>query len=61
MEPYISVTPPGNTYGAFLDVQSLHVEQYLNKILDVAAKLKEVDPRYGHARIFDAVHRTKGG
>lgn len=56
---YISATGPGNSYGAFLDAQSLQVEQYLAKMINTADKVKQIDARCGQARILNSTHRMR--
>ena len=56
---YIATTAIGNTFGAFLDPESLQVEQYLKRSVRVAMMVREVDERCGQARILSSTSRLR--
>ncbi|PVH78005.1 hypothetical protein DL98DRAFT_462958 [Cadophora sp. DSE1049] len=43
---YVAVTASGNTYGAFIDAQSLQVDHYLCRISEVGDRIYAMDPEH---------------
>jgi hypothetical protein len=54
---HIAATADGNTYGAVVDVQSLQVQRYLTKMIDVSGRISQIDAGCGPARIAGAARR----
>ena len=56
---YIAATALGNTYGAFIDAQSLQVEHYLGKTVEIGETFAKVDAECISAQIYLSSHRLK--
>jgi hypothetical protein len=56
---YIATTAPGNTYGAFLSTESLEVEEYINKMMELGERVRRVDPGCGSLKMLEASVRLK--
>ncbi|KAG0648883.1 hypothetical protein D0Z07_4634 [Hyphodiscus hymeniophilus] len=55
----VSVTAPGNTYGALLDPQSLQLEHYLIRMINFGVEVSKHDSGCVQARILNSIHRVK--
>lgn len=56
---YVAVTAPGNTFGAFIDPESLLLDRYLGKMAQAHSKTSEIDQFCGQARILSAVFKLR--
>ncbi|KAF2758756.1 hypothetical protein EJ05DRAFT_363421 [Pseudovirgaria hyperparasitica] len=56
---YIACTAIGNTYGAYVDAESLRVDEVLEKNVDLCDKLHQIDPKCLAARLSSANARLK--
>lgn len=56
---YIATTGTGNTFGTYLDPESLLVEMYLDKMVGLGEMVKQADERCASARILQAAARMK--
>jgi hypothetical protein len=56
---YIATTAVGNTYGAFMDPESLQVDRYLQRLVDMCVTVNEIDSRCGAGRILNASPRMQ--
>ncbi|KAF2483994.1 hypothetical protein BDY17DRAFT_322880 [Neohortaea acidophila] len=54
---YIATSALNNSFGAFLDPESLQVEEYLQKLIDVATEATQIDSSTPAARILLAPKR----
>lgn len=51
---YIATTAPDNTFGAFLDPQSVKLDEYLHKAIHKCEEVSQIDSRCGTVRILGA-------
>lgn len=56
---YVAATAPGNTFGAFLDPDSLMLEVYLEKMMQMHARVAAIDEWCGQARILSASFKMR--
>jgi hypothetical protein len=56
---YVAATASGNTYGAFIDAQSLEIEQYLDRMIGVSEKLIALDEECIAGKMFSSGRRLK--
>lgn len=59
MKLYIATTAPGNTFGAFLDSDSLRVGRYLDQMIEISTLAQQVDSTCPAARLLLAPTRMK--
>ena len=56
---YLASTALGNTFGSFLDPDSLRVDACLEQMIAVNEKAEKIDPHCGNARILVAQRRLR--
>ena len=56
---YVAATAPGNTFGAFIDPESLLLEQYLEKMIQAHTKVATIDEWCGQARILSSSFKMR--
>lgn len=56
---YVAVTAPGNTFGAFVDPESLLLELYLDKMIQAFNRTAAIDEWCGQARILSASFKMR--
>lgn len=59
MKLYLATTAVGNTFGTFLDPESIKVDECLEQMIAVNEKAQEIDSHCGNARILVAQRRFR--
>lgn len=59
MRLYIATTATTNTYGAFLDPESLRIDDYLQRLIELQITITAMDERCGAARVLGASPRMR--
>lgn len=56
---YVATTARGNTFGLFLDPESLRLEAYLERLIELGEKVNKIDSRCGQARVLSSSVRVR--
>lgn len=56
---YVALTAPGNTFGAFVDPESLLLDEYLEKMVAAHVRVAAIDDLCGQARILSASYKIR--
>lgn len=56
---YLATTAPGNTFGTFMDPDSIMLDAYLQKAIEIRNIIHAVDPHCGTAKILSMPLRLK--
>ena len=56
---YLALTALGNTFGDFLDPSCLKVDEYLDKVIQLALQIRQIDATCATARLLSASLRLK--
>ena len=59
MKLYLATTAPGNTFGSFLNPETLGLDDYLEKVIQLHDQTFQIDPRCGTTRILSAAFRLR--
>ena len=59
MKLYLATTALGNTFGSFINPESLRVDECLEQMIAVNEKAQKIDPHCGNARILVAQRRLR--